>query len=363
MPEKILLIGLGLIGSSLALCIKDQFPQIKIYGHDLMKQSEKLAKQMGIIDEIAHHFDEVAQTSDLIILAVPVKTCIQQLEHLNTLTLKPEVLVTDVCSTKQLVVASGQTKKFDFIGGHPMAGSHKSGVMAADKNLFENAFYIFTPTREVNHKVAQLEQLFKGTRAKFIQLAPEEHDEITGMLSHFPHIVASGLVHQSHDLNNQYPRSRKLAAGGFRDITRIASADPRMWTDILLSNRHIMLDQIKHWQDLMAQIASWLNLEQEQAIFKFFKDAQVFRDQIPIHKKGAIPAFHDLLVDVPDTPGVIAEVTGLLGSQRISIINLRIHETREEISGIFQLSFKTERDLEAGKACIEAHTSYPCRLK
>ena len=136
----------------------------------------------------------------------------------------------------------------NFIGGHPMVGSHKSGVTAADERLFENAYYILPMTMAKNKQIQELQTLLKGTHAKFITMHAQEHDEITGALSHLPHIVAAALVNESQQLNTTYPRARCLAAGGFRDITRIASSDATMWTDILLSNRLVLLDLLENWQ-------------------------------------------------------------------------------------------------------------------
>src|SRR5699024_8023309 len=119
----------------------------------------------------------------------------------------------------------------------PMAGSHKSGVTAGDALIFENAYYILTPNKTTkSDDIEILLNLLDGTKAKFVILSPEEHDKITGMLSHLPHIIAAGLVNQSKVFNDGHPGAGQLAAGGFRDITRIASSDPQMWTDTLLSN-------------------------------------------------------------------------------------------------------------------------------
>lgn len=363
MKKNIFVVGLGLIGSSLALCIKKEFPEYCIYGSDAATESQLVAKKKGIIDEIATNFSETAVKADVILLAVPVEACLHILDSLKRLPLKPTVLVTDVSSTKQAVMAATKDSPFAFVGGHPMAGSHKSGVLAADENLFENAYYIFTPHETTTRYVPFLETLLRGTRGKFVELTPQEHDEITGMLSHLPHIIAASLVKQSQQLNERYPRASQLAAGGFRDITRIASSDPRMWTDILLTNQVAILEQLDTWQNLMREIRQLINEKDEASIFQFFDNARTLRDNLPVHQNGAIPAFHDLLVDVPDTPGVIAEVTGLLGTAGISITNLRIHETREEVIGVLQLSFRSQKELLAGKKCIEEHTTYSCRLK
>lgn len=365
MNKKVLIVGLGLIGSSLALCIKKEHPLVTIIGLDNQETSEEFALKRKIIDQIGTSIEDAAVESDIIFLCTPVKSMLKQLEILGNLPLKKEVIVTDVGSTKLEINESAKKAGLKtFIGGHPMAGSHKSGVTAADENLFENAYYILTSSEvEKQKKGNELQQLLQGTRAKFVVLSAEEHDQITGMLSHLPHIIAAGLVNQSKVFNEDHPRSRQLAAGGFRDITRIASSDPQMWTDILLSNKEVLLELMSSWQAEMAQVLTWIQSGNKEAIFQFFYEAKETRNQMPVHKEGAIPAFHDLFVDVPDVPGVIAEITALLGKAQLSLINLKILETREDIYGILQLSFKRQEDSERAKAIIERETDYLCYEK
>ncbi|KAF1296083.1 prephenate dehydrogenase [Enterococcus sp. JM4C] len=363
MKKKILVVGLGLIGSSLALTLKKNAEAVHIIGLDQATESEDIAKEQQIIDEIAASFREAAEQADVILLAIPVRACIQKIQELKTFNLKPDVIVTDACSTKSEIMQAAAGASFTFVGGHPMAGSHKSGVLAADVDLFENAYYIFTAAEKDQAAVDTLQSLLAGSRAKYVSLEANEHDEITGMLSHLPHIIAAGLVNQSDRFNQVFPRSRQLAAGGFRDITRIASSDPTMWTDILLSNRAALLHKIDEWEATIDEVRTWICERDEASIYQFFESAKETRDQLPVHEQGAIPAFYDLLVDVPDVPGVIAEVTGLLGQAEISIINLRIQETREDIVGILQITFKTETDLAKGKECLEKKTTYTCRIK
>ncbi|MGX7148849.1 prephenate dehydrogenase [Enterococcus ureasiticus] len=365
MNKKVLIVGLGLIGSSLALCIKKEHPLATIIGIDNQEASEEFALKRKIIDQRGGSIQEAAVVADIIFLCTPVKSMLNQLNILGTSPLKQEVIISDVGSTKlEIIEAAKQAGLKTFIGGHPMAGSHKSGVTAADENLFENAYYILTSSEVEKQKpIHELQKLLQGTRAKFVVLSAQEHDQITGMLSHLPHIIAAGLVNQSKDFNEEHPRSRQLAAGGFRDITRIASSDPQMWTDILLSNKEALLELMRSWQAEMAQVSTWIQNGNKEAIFQFFYEAKETRNQMPVHKEGAIPAFHDLFVDVPDIPGVIAEITALLSKAQLSLINLKILETREDIYGILQLSFKRQDDLEKAKEIIEKETDYLCYEK
>lgn len=365
MNQKVLIVGLGLIGSSLALCIKKEHPLVTIIGIDNLETSEEFALKRQIIDQRGESFEKVAVEADVIFLCTPVKSLLEQLRVLGRLPLKEDVLISDVGSTKLEIIETAEEAGLKtFIGGHPMAGSHKSGVTAADENLFENAYYILTTSETKRQsQIAELQQLLQGTRAKFVILTAEEHDQITGMLSHLPHIIAAGLVNQSKIFNEEHPRSKQLAAGGFRDITRIASSDPQMWTDILLSNKAALVELLASWQAEMQQVSSWIQTENNGAIFQFFYEAKETRNQMPVHKEGAIPAFHDLFVDVPDVPGVIAEITGLLGKAKLSLTNLKILETREDIYGILQLTFKRQEDLKKAKEYIEKQTDYLCYEK
>ncbi|HFD1706346.1 TPA: prephenate dehydrogenase [Enterococcus faecium] len=323
MAQHVFIVGLGLIGASMALCIRQTNPELIVVGWDSQSKTREQAVEQQIVDYVANDFETGAGQADVILLAVPVRTTLAYLDVLERINLSDHVIITDVSSTKQQVVTSAEQKNLRFVGGHPMAGSHKSGIQAADAKLFENAYYIFTPLEKTKKDVEKLQELFCGTKAKYVT----------------------------------------LTAGGFRDITRIASSDPVMWTDILLSNKQILLERLADWQQEMTQIAEWIMTENQSEIFSFFNRAKESRDQLPVHKQGAIPAFFDLFIDVPDEPGVIAEVTGLIGKAGVSLINLKIQETREDILGILQISFKNQQDLLQAKRTIISNTSYHCWIK
>ena len=149
--------------------------------------------------------------------------------------------MTDTGSTKGPIMDAARQlleRGITFIGGHPMAGSHKSGVTAAKEHLFENAYYILTPDSQTDSaKVEQLRILLGPTKGKIVVLDSEEHDRMTAIVSHFPHLVASSLVGRLSAQQEEQPFVKKLAAGGFRDLTRIASADPIMWRDITIAKQ------------------------------------------------------------------------------------------------------------------------------
>lgn len=359
---RVFIIGLGLIGGSLALCIKEAHPKAVVVGFDVDEHQLNLARMLDIIDETADSIESEAVEADVIIIATPVAVAGQVLELLASLTLKKDVIVTDTGSTKGYIVEKANCLNengVSFIGGHPMAGSHKSGVAAAKKILFENAFYLLTPSPDVRAEdVVLLKEWLSGTKAKFLNISGEEHDYLTGVISHFPHIIAASLVHQAARADEGNALIARLAAGGFRDITRIASSSPKMWRDILLQNRNILVSLLSDWQVEMDRVKELLDTGDENHIFEFFDTAKKFRDGLAVSDKGAIPSFYDLFVDVPDYPGVISEITGYLAQERISITNIRILETREDIYGVLVISFQTPEDRNKAKKCIEAQTDY-----
>lgn len=356
------MIGLGLIGGSLALCIKEQHKDCRIKGYDVNKEQVKLAAMLDVIDCAADSIEEGAKDADLIIISTPVQETERILDLFSRIPLKHNVIITDAGSTKFAIVKSARKltdKGITFIGGHPMAGSHKSGVSAAKEILFENAFYLLTPDKEIEEdKISELKEWLKGTNAKFITVTPEEHDYITGVISHFPHIIAASLVHQAEKNSKEQTLINRLAAGGFRDITRIASSSPTMWRDILLQNKDVLLKLLFNWQQEMKEIATLLEEMDDDGIYQYFLKAKKYRDELPQKQRGAIPAFYDLFVDVPDYPGVVSEVTGYLAKEEISITNIRIRETREDIIGVLVISFQTEEDRTKAKKCIERFTNF-----
>ncbi|MCM3788287.1 prephenate dehydrogenase [Domibacillus indicus] len=362
MRGNVFIAGLGLIGGSLAKAIKKAHEQAHIIGFDVRESELGLAEALNIIDEKASSFEEGAKRADLIILAVPVLKTEEMIEILAGLPLKEGVLVTDTGSTKSRIMERAkllEEKEVVFIGGHPMAGSHKSGVAASKELLFENAFYLLTPGGAAKEKhVAILRKWLEGTRANILEVTAEEHDKMTGVISHFPHIIAASLVHQAQKFNEDNPLIERLAAGGFRDITRIASSNPEMWRDISLHNKEMLISLLTNWRDEMDGVLSLLETENGEKLYHYFSDAKKFRDGLPTASKGAIPAFYEMYVDVPDYPGVISELTGYLADERISITNIRIVETREDVFGVLVISFQSERDRLRAKQCIEQKTTY-----
>ncbi|MFC7373163.1 prephenate dehydrogenase [Fictibacillus iocasae] len=356
MKRRVLLIGTGLIGCSLALAIKKEHDAI-IIGCDTSERNLLDARRLGIIDERVQHIKEAIRSADLIILASPVEDCEAWIHVIAGCGSDVKALVTDVGSTKERIMKSAEILRAQgvtFIGGHPMAGSHKSGPSSARAHLFENAFYMLTRFPDTpKSAVDELKNWLKGTKAKFIEIESEKHDWITGVVSHFPHLIAASLVRQAEKETEAHPLVSELAAGGFRDITRIASSSPAMWRDITKHNRETLLKLLKDWREEMDVVEELVEKSEGEELFHYFAGAKQFRDSLPVKAKGAITSYYDLYVDVLDTVGVISHVTAILAEYKLSITNIRIIEMREDVYGVLRISFQSSEDREKATQALK----------
>jgi prephenate dehydrogenase len=346
---KIAIFGVGLIGGSLALCYKGK-PGFSVTGHSPNPKSVEKLLRRNVVDEATTSMSEAVQDADYIFLCVPVGSLEDYLTELMKLPLKPGCIISDVGSTKASITEAAQALRFEgvhFIGGHPMAGSERSGVEAASSHLFENAFYVLTPVPGTpQQEVDRLAGLLKLTKAQMIQVDARQHDDIVGAISHLPHIIAVALVNQIRGYNESNPLYQHLAAGGFRDITRIASSDPTIWRDILINNREILLTLLNDWKLEVSRFIELLQHSDGDGIAEQFQKASEFRSQLPERRKGMITSLYDIYVDIPDHPGIIGQITTTLGNEKINLSNIQIIESREDVPGVLRLSFRNQEDAE-----------------
>ncbi len=359
MKQKVLIAGLGLIGGSLAKAIKKSNEYI-IYGFDVQTETLQTAINEDIIDQSFSNFEVAALDVDIIILATPISETISLLQQLDTMTFDHEIIVTDVSSVKGAVLDAADqisNEQVIFIGGHPMAGSHKSGIHAAKAHLFENAIYILTPTTTcAQEKLKTLKKLLQGTKANFLILQPEEHDEMTSVISHFPHLIASSLVHQAKKWEQVHHYLPELAAGGFRDITRIASSNPKMWQDIFTHNGNKMSKLLQDWINEMVTLKEYLDKDNQKDMIDYLEQAKNYRDGLGEKTtRGALPSFYDVYVDIKDQPGAIASVVQLLATSEISLRNIRILEIRDSVSGALRLSVTSHDDQLNALSLLHEH--------
>ena len=367
MAKTIYIAGLGLIGSSMALGIKRDHPDYEILGYNRSQASRDIALERGMIDRATDDFASFAPLADVIILSLPIKQTIAFLQELATLELKEGVIISDAGSTKSAIVSTAEKcfadKSVRFVGAHPMAGSHKTGAASADVNLFENAYYIFTPSSlTTQDTLEEMKDLLSGLHARFIEIDATEHDRVTSQISHFPHILASGLMEQTASYAEEHEMARRFAAGGFRDMTRIAESEPGMWTSILLSNRETIIERIEDFKRRLDEVGQAISKGDENQIWNFFNQAREQRQAMEIHKCGGVDSSFDLYVDVPDEENVILRILELL--RGTSLVNIHINEeNREDIHGILQISFKNAQDLKRAEQVITENTDYTVVIK
>lgn len=358
MKQNILIAGLGLIGGSLAKALK-QSETHNIMGFDTNNETLEYALDQHVINQAYDDFSVAALQADIIILAAPISKTIQLMKKISELNFEHNVIVSDVSSVKGSILKTAESltnEKITFIGGHPMAGSHKTGIRAAKGHLFENAIYVLTPeNEESNEQVAILKNVLQPTKCRFIVLQPEEHDEMTSVVSHFPHLIASSLVHQAKKWQNTHKYLPELAAGGFRDLTRIASSNPIMWQDIFQHNGHKMSHLLDEWISEMMNLKTMLESNEKENMITYLDQAKQYRDGLDKNKKGAIRSFYDLYVDIKDQPGALALVVQMLAVKGISITNIRILEIRDDINGALRISVPNKESQISSYNLLKKH--------
>jgi prephenate dehydrogenase len=357
MKKQIAVLGVGLIGGSLALSFKER-TNYHVIGFDTHEDTIQQAIDLGVIDEGYTSLSQAVIQADYIFIAVPVGQIGIYINQLTNLTLKPGAIISDVGSTKAEITAYGKMlteQGYTFIGGHPMAGSHRSGVVAAHSLLFENAYYVLTPEPEVSlSDVENLSHLLKqATHAQLVIMDAEYHDKVVGAISHLPHVIATGLVDQVGNYNDDNGWFHRLAAGGFRDLTRIAASHPIMWRDILLSNRKEMLLLLDDWIKQMTDFQHAIEIADAKWIETIFARSRDLRQRLPEKKRGLLAPIYECYINIPDEPGLIGKIATLLGEHQINLSNISIMENREEVHGILRLTFRQLADYEQALPVLE----------
>lgn len=280
--ERIAIVGLGLIGGSLARALAKADAVGWIAGFDRNIEQAERAKELGVVDSISLTAIEAVEGADLVVLAVPV---LQTREALLELIagLKPGAIVTDVGSTKQSVLEDASAVFGElppwFVAGHPIAGTERSGVEAGVPDLFRGRRTILTPHERQDAKALQtVRAVWEAAGSVVCEMSPAHHDEVLAATSHLPHVLAFALV----DYLNTLDTRREIfanAAGGFRDFTRIASSSPSMWHDIVRANRDAVLQAVDGFQQELQQLRDAIAVDDGAAILELFKRARAARER------------------------------------------------------------------------------------
>lgn len=273
--------GLGLIGSTLIRAIRQKHPKYRIVGSDISTATLDFAIEQGLIDDAGTNLYQADQ-ADFIILAGPVSAIVKDLHDLARLELKPGVIITDVGSTKQTIIDAAQPliERGDiFIGGHPMAGSHESGIQAGRVDLFKDAYYFLIPTSG-SKGVSELKDLLSGLNVNWYLIHARQHDKIVAQLSHVPHVIATALMTQSAATFKDHRELLKLAAGGFKSTTRIAKSDPTMWSAIMHNNRELIVQQLDEYLNELQSLRQAIAADDQEKLFAVFSKAKAEREKL-----------------------------------------------------------------------------------
>lgn len=334
------LIGLGLIGGSIAKSIRRVFPDSEILGFDVDQAALTLAKEDKTLTDTVTSI-EALRDCDYIFLCAPVHYNIEYLPILKKI-IKPSCILTDVGSVKSDIYRAIHENALDdyFIGGHPMVGSERSGYDAATDRLIENAYYFVTPSATVDKEYIDNFRTFLEDLGTIpIIYSPERHDEITAYISHIPHIIASSLVNLVASKEDENGMLKQLAAGGFKDITRIASSSPVVWEHILLSNPQNITEGLRTFISELEGMIAAIESDNAKDIYSFFDNAKNYRNSVPDHATGVIRMNYDVYVDIPDEANALAKAVTLIGEAGISLKNIGITHNREDNEGVLRLSF------------------------
>lgn len=350
-------IGFGLIGGSIARRLKKVHPDYQIMTYARTRSILEEAAADGNIDIILDGVTEQLADCDIIFLCTPVSYNAYYLNLLKPI-IKESTLLTDVGSTKTNI--HEEIIKLDmeayFIGGHPMAGSERTGYQNSTDHLLENAYYVLTPTTKTTQ--AQIDimlQIINDLKSIPLILDYAKHDYSVAGISHLPHIIASTLVNLVADSDSKDQVMRRIAAGGFKDITRIASSSPVMWEQICMTN-HVHVAALL--QDYIISLQHTLEDIQQgngDAINQLFVKSGAYRSSIPERSKGALPPQYAIFLDIEDRPGAIAAISSFLSYHEVNIKNIGISNNRLSDPGVLKVEFYDEASKLRAKEILERH--------
>ena len=279
MINKITIIGVGLIGGSLAKAIKENNLAKVVFGYGRDLNRLEKAKKANVIDQFSTNLKDAINDSDIVIIATPVGSFKEILIEIKPF-LTSKIVISDVGSTKTNIASIVSQTLGDysnyFIPAHPIAGKEKSGFEASESNLFNNRKVIITPLETSStDSINLIQKMWEGTGADVDFMSPESHDELLGMTSHLPHMLAFSLVNY---LISKNPSASIYAAGGFKDFSRIASGDAVMWRDICIQNKDQIIDHIRGYQKTLNSLVDAIENENSDELDLLFTSAKKTRD-------------------------------------------------------------------------------------
>ncbi len=336
--SAIAIIGTGLIGGSIGLAIKSAAPNIAVQVFDADPAAASRAVERGAADAAFTTAREAVSGCDVVFIATPVRAIAGVAREIAG-AMTPAAVITDVGSTKSRVVIElgGILGEGSFIGGHPMAGSEEDGIEAARADLFREAWWILTPTTHAETTAyRRLHALVTTFGARVLALDPAQHDALMAVVSHLPHLTATALMGMAAERGQDEASLLALAAGGFRDVTRVAASNPDIWLDIVDENRDAIADALGHFARRLDDVRDLVERRSRDELRAVFLHARDARRNLP--GKLAEGDLYEVHTPIPDRPGVLAEVTTTVGKLGINIEDLQISHGSEGGRGRLSLA-------------------------
>ena len=345
---KVAILGTGLIGGSIGLAIKAADRQVEVVAYDRDPDSATAAVDRGAADAAATTIEAAVAGADIVFIATPVGAILEVARGAIS-AMKPGSVLTDVGSTKSRVVVEVErlpNAGVVFIGGHPMAGTEEQGIMSSSAELFDGAWWILTPSERVAPaEYRRLHTLLTALRARVMALDATEHDELMAVISHVPQLVATAMMNLAAERGREHGGLLALAAGGFRDVTRIAASNPEIWVDICAENAPAITGTLGRLIERLQQAADLLERKDDAALRAELTRAREARLALP--GKAVVGELYDVRVPVPDRPGLLALVTTTIGNIGVNIEDLQIVHGTDGDRGTLHLSIAGRVD--AGK--------------
>ena len=319
------IIGTGLIGGSIGLGLRRRGWHVT--GRDNDHARAERAVALGALDAIGTDPD-----ADIAFVATPVGAIVAEARAL----VSPTTIVTDVGSVKAPIVSAIDHPR--FVGGHPMAGSEQEGVEGADADLFEGATWVLTPTSATDPSAyAALQDVVSGLGASVVAIPPERHDALVAVVSHVPHLTAAALMTIAAERSEEHATLLRLAAGGFRDMTRIAAGHPGIWPDICAENREAIVEVLDELLATLSGLRTTVAAADRHQLLALLEAARSARINLPGRAVARADDMAEMRVPVPDRPGVLAEVTTLAGELGVNIYDIEIAHSAEGDRGVLLL--------------------------
>ena len=335
--DHIVVVGLGLIGASLAATISKSDPDIEVFGVDVDSRTCGEAISRGWVanacaPESEEFSDFVKDRADLVVLATPVAAVDDYLRLLRDWDYRG--VITDTLSTKaHILAATAEILPYrrNYVPGHPMAGSEKNGIDGARPDLFEGANWILCPDADTPPEHFQrLHELITSLNARVVAIAPDEHDDSIAVVSHVPHIIAASLVQLAHRHADDQQSLMRLAAGGFKDSTRIAAGSSKLWCGIAFDNACALTSGLREMQGIIGDFADAIDAHDREATTRLLEEAAQARRALPAAWVPSTDKLLEVRIPMSDRKGVVAEVTTIASSAGCNIQSIEIDHITED---------------------------------